>query len=167
MKGLKEKKGFTLIELLAVIVVLAIVMVLAATTVLPLMQKTQKNAFASEATAAMESASQAVTLLGISQYDGAYSTYSGADDDYTYCFTVAELKAAGLWDKTDSTDYAGVVLVAKSGDNYNYTVTMHNADWAVSAVEGTVAESDVSEYVAPAAGADDPYACATYGTVAP
>ncbi len=156
MKGLKEKKGFTLIELLAVIVVLAIVMVLATTTVLPYMTKATKNSFAIEANAAVDAASQAMSLISIgsisntelidnADYTKTESTTDGVTTT-TYCFTVKKLVELGLWQKDSSEvtgttpTYAGTVTVtAKSNSKaYTYSIDMHNKDLYVDGVTGTV-----------------------------
>ncbi|MBQ7031159.1 MAG: type II secretion system protein [Bacilli bacterium] len=164
MKGLREKKGFTLIELLAVIVVLAIVMVLATTTVLPYMTKATKNSFAIEANAAVDAASQAMSLISIGSISG---TELVASSDYTkseatangvttttYCFTVKKLVDLGLWQKDSSEvtgttpTYGGTVTVTAKSDSkaYTYSVDMHNKDLYVDGVTGTVdGETDVQD----------------------
>ncbi|MBE6156489.1 MAG: type II secretion system protein [Firmicutes bacterium] len=143
MKVLNEKKGFTLIELLAVIVVLAIVMVLAATTVLPYMANARKQAFATEAETVKKAASQAVSLIGIGSVTDA-SKYTKTTNGY--CFTVQNLKDLGLFEKDDA-NYAGVVEVTKSGNNYTYLVKMKNSEFYVSqTTAGSInATSDVKD----------------------
>ena len=140
MKILKEKKGFTLIELLAVIVVLAIVMVLATTTVLPYMATARKEAFALEANTAQEAAAQAISLITIGSVTSNYTK-----TDTGYCFTIADLRALGLFTKED-TNYAGVVQVVQTGNAYNYLVKMKNSAYYVSqAVENNAYPGDVTK----------------------
>jgi len=145
MKNLSGKKGFTLVELLAVIVVLGIVMVLATTTVLPLMQKSQKSALATEANSLVEAASQVVSLVSIGEYDGTYNGKTASDYSDGYCFTVTDLVNAGLWKKTDTTEYAGFVIVKKSDNNYTYSVSLNNGTYAVT-ITGNADGDDVTDY---------------------
>jgi len=136
-KVLKGKKGFTLIELLAVIVVLAIVMVLAATTVLPYMSNARKDAFALEANTARKAAANAVSLINAGAVKTNYTKTANG-----YCFTIADLKALGLFEKDYSEgekandvsddEYVGVVEVTQSANAFTYLVKMKNSDFYVS-----------------------------------
>lgn len=169
MKALKEKKGFTLIELLAVIVVLAIVMVLATTTVLPYMTKATNNAFAIEANAAVDAASQAMSLIQIGSIAGSelvdatkYSKSATTDEDTgvtttTYCFTVEKLVELGLWKKDISEvqtgegktpTYSGTVTVTalSNSKSYTYNVQMHNGDLYTNHTGTVDGETDVLTY---------------------
>ena len=126
-----NKKGFTLIELLAVIVVLGIVMVIGTTTVLPLLEKSQKNAFATEANSAIESASNSVSLISLGEYEDPYYEITTNGTVTGYCFTLEQLRNVGFWKKNDITGYEGSVTVTKSGNIYTYSVTMHNANYKI------------------------------------
>ena len=152
MKGLKENKGFTLIELLAVIVVLAIVMVLAVTTVLPYMNKARKEAFALEANAAKDAASNAMSLIMIGSLTDNYKFTAGnktdsnnTNDNDKYCFTIENLKAAGLYEK-DDTNYKGTIIVEQKTDKtYEYTVNFKNAQYYVTDSKVDVVSTAVQE----------------------
>ena len=146
MKNLKEKKGFTLIELLAVIVVLAIVMVLAATTVLPYMTSARQESFALEANAAKDAASNAVSLIMIGELDSSNytETKDGSGNVTGYCFTIKNLKDAGLFEKDDD-KYTGVVKVSKTSNAYTYLVEMQNDEFFVKqTAAGDVKTENVS-----------------------
>ena len=131
-----------MIELLAVIVVLAIVMMLAASTILPLMNRATRNAFALEGESAVDAATKVITLLELGlNVDG---IGAAGTDNYqrgsngSYCFTLEALAKSTYFTKDakaviSSTDngnkpaYEGKVVVKKGADgNYTYTVTMHN-----------------------------------------
>lgn len=141
MKTLKDKKGFTLIELLAVIVVLAIVTVLATRSVLPFLANAGRDAFAIEANEAMGGASDAMSLLTINAISSNYTIES----TNTYCFTLADLKALGLWNKDDNS-YAGTVTVTASGTAFSYAVEMYNDEYYVKTTSGQIdAEDDVKK----------------------
>ncbi|MBE6156490.1 MAG: type II secretion system protein [Firmicutes bacterium] len=151
---MRNNKGFTLIELLAVIVVLAIVMVLAATTVLPYMANARKQAFATEAETVKKAASQAVSLIGI----GSIAEKTGETENYKkvtvkegevtktgYCFTIAQLKSLGLFEK-DDTSYEGTVTALKEGNSYKYTVHMKNSNYYIlQASSGNITTADVKD----------------------
>lgn len=166
MENLKNKKGFTLIELLAVIVVLAIVMVLATRAILPGIGNVSKDAIATEANMFVDAASDAISLISIGSITssnlGANGTdYSkvedSANDTTTYCFTLKKLVDLGLV-KKDLEDYAGSVVVKRTGTKYVYTIAMHNKDLEVPANSGSVSTADVDDYVAPASGSTHEHA---------
>ena len=134
MESLKNKKGFTLIELLAVIVVLAIVTVIATQSILPFMSNAGRDAFASEANLAIDGAEKAMNLIQMgSVADTAYTKVS----DTVYCFTIANLKTLGLFQKDDTT-YGGTVTVTKSGNSYTFATEMHNDKYYVKTTSGTI-----------------------------
>jgi type IV pilus assembly protein PilA len=150
-----NKKGFTLIELLAVIVVLAIVAVLATSQILPLLDKTRKNAFASEANSAIDAASNAMTLIQIGERKASdtsfvkYTAGSGTADD-TYCFTLEQLVDGGVLKKDlggtkTNREYSGkvVVKVPKNFGGYTYTVTMKNSQFSINGISGSVKDTNV------------------------
>jgi len=126
-----NKKGFTLIELLAVIVVLGIVMVIGVTTVLPLLNDTKKEAFATEAKGAITIASDLVTIIDLEQKPHvAYRT--NADKDY--CFEVEDLIAKGLITKKGASAdaYEGYVVAENNGsDKYAYSIHMTNGTYYI------------------------------------
>lgn len=146
-----NNKGFTLIELLAVIVILAIVTVLASQSILPFMQNAGKNSFAIEANGAIDSASNAVSLLSIGSIDMPKDNDKNFKrDGDKYCFTLDWLVDKGLYDldvkslesHTDGKgSYAGKVEVTKSGNAYTYTIFMHNKEYYVTG-SGTIDKDD-------------------------
>ena len=138
-----NNKGFTLIELLAVIVVLAIVTVIATQSVLPFMANAGRDAFASEANLAIDGAEKAMSLIQMGSIaDTAYTKVS----DTVYCFTIANLKTLGLFQK-DDTSYAGTVTVTKSGNSYSYATEMHNDKYYVDTESGTIVTDTKSSTV--------------------
>ncbi len=142
MKGL-NKKGFTLIELLAVIVVLAIVALIGYSTVLPLLERTRKNAFATEANNVLDAAQTAMTAN-----DFPTGVVTPIMIGTKYCYKLEDLKTAGLLTKRDLTNYSGQVVVTKSEDStthnvtYSYSLKMKNDKYAVNGVS-TVSEDNV------------------------
>ena len=131
---MKNKKGFTLIELLAVIVVLAIVTVIATQSILPFMSNAGRDAFASEGNIAIDGAEDAMSLIQMGSIaDTAYTKVS----DTEYCFTIANLKTLGLFQK-DDTSYGGTVTVIKDGNSYTYKTEMHNDKYYVKTTGGTI-----------------------------
>lgn len=142
---LKEREGFTLIELLAVIVVLAIVTVLATRSILPFMSNAARDAFASEANIAINGASDAMSLKAIGSIDNSdYTEVKDSNGNVTaYCFTLDDLKKLGLWSKDDS-NYAGTVTVTPNGNQYTYSVEMHNKDYYVQTTSGQIKSEDKS-----------------------
>ena len=143
-----NRKGFTLIELLAVIVVLAIVAVLATSQILPLLEKTRKNAFAAEANTMIDAASKAMTLINIGDKTAAQAAnkLTPGTDKVTYCFELTKLKALGVLEKDlDNGVYLGKVTVEAYNDlrAYEYTVTMKNSQFSVNK-KGSVTFGDVS-----------------------
>ena len=142
-----DKKGFTLIELLAVIVVLAIVALIGYSTILPLLERTRKNAFATEANNVVDSAQNAITTydLGLGTITPRTSTALGTGK---YCFTLTDLKDASLLTKRDLTGYSGQVIVTITTDTnnnikYSYSIRMKNDQYGVYSTTGAVSESDV------------------------
>ena len=167
MKYLNEKKGFTLIELLAVIVILAIITVIGITTVLPYLRNAGKNAFAVEANAAIDAASQAMSLsqIGSISVSGSSRTEGTGNNAVTYtdyCFTLKNLVDLGLWTKdsgsvTDpdendenvNAEYEGTIVVTQQAGSkaYTYSVSMHNSSYFVNGVSGNISDGNVSNYV--------------------
>lgn len=98
---MKNKNGFTLIELLAVIVVLAVIILIASTNVGTMMTTARKNALAIEGNTLVNSAKQAYQI-GILN--------GGITGTQEVCFSLADLKAKGYFEKSDS-DYQGSVLI--------------------------------------------------------
>ena len=145
------KKGFTLIELLAVIVVLAIVAVLATSQILPLLEKTRKNAFAGEANNVIDAATKAMTLIQIgekSATDTAFVKYTqgSSGNAGTYCFTLKQLVDNGVLQKDlEKSGYTGKVsvVVPESFQAYEYYVTMKNAQFTINNVKGSAVDTDV------------------------
>jgi len=136
-----NKKGFTLIELLAVIVVLAIVTVIATRSVLPFMANAGRDAFASEANIAKDSAANAMALISIGSIDEEnYTKEAGGK----YCFTLANLKTLGLFEKDDDT-YVGTVTVTPSGNSYTYAVSMKNEKYYVNTTSGNIKAEALNE----------------------
>ena len=141
MKTLRKNDGFTLIELLAVIVVLAIVTVIATQSILPFMANSGRDAFASEANIAIDSASDAMSLMAIGSISD--SNYT-KEADNKYCFTLKNLKDIGLWQKDDS-NYAGTITVTVSGNSYTYATEMYNKDYYVETTSGTTEAKSETE----------------------
>jgi len=122
-----SQKGFTLIELLAVIVVLGIVMVIGVTTVLPLLNDTKKEAFATEAKNIISVVSDLIPIKNIGHDLGVSFTVDANDN---YCVSVPELISSGLFKKegNEKDDYLGKVVAEKIGNGkYTYTITMTDA----------------------------------------
>lgn len=117
MNNIKNKQGFTLVELLAVIVVLAIVMLIAVQAVLPAMSESRKNIFSIEANGAIESAQTYFMNNSL----GGSGDKLPVNEGTVKCVTVKQLIDAGVSDLSTSNN-EGVVLVAKKGNNYLYTV---------------------------------------------
>ena len=156
MKAWNNKNGFTLVELLAVIVVLAIVTVLATTTFLPLMDVTKKSAFAEEANAARESATNVMTLIANGFFQSGEEGKDYQDSETKTCISLKKMAEEGLYDKDieffegSPAEYEGKVIVTKkdsSSNNYKYKLIMHNSNYIVEK-EGKVANDDenVKEY---------------------
>lgn len=141
MKQKKGNAGFTLIELLAVIVVLAIVAVLGTTTVMPLLEDIRLDTFAKEANDLKSAGSSAVSLimLGKDEIKGNYTTITNG-----YCFTLENLKAAGLYEK-DDTNYQGIVKATKAeGSNvYTYDVSLGSDKYFTHKTSGNFSAEDV------------------------
>lgn len=157
MKFIKEKKGFTLIELLAVIVVLAIIMVLATSTVLPLIGRVRKNAFADEATSFVDAASNAMSLIQMGQLvsnnNKNFITQSGTvvenskNVNYVYyCFTLKQLKAQALFDKDDSL-YKGIVIVQVKNNALTptYRAKLYNNQFYVDKIGTSFKDTDTKD----------------------
>lgn len=129
---MKNKKGFTLIELLAVIVVLAIVALLGYSIVLPLLERTRKEAFATEANNIVDAAQNAMTTISVGVDGVSYRT----NTDGKYCFTLQDLVDSSLLSKRDLTGYAGQVIVTPPTGGtgaYTYEVTMKNTQYKLTA----------------------------------
>ena len=138
METLKNNKGFTLIELLAVIVVLAIVTVIATQSVLPFMANAGRDAFASEANVAIDGASDAMSLISLGSISSSnYTREADVDGKEVYCFTIANLKDLGLFQKDDDS-YEGTVTVTVSGNSYTYATSMKNDKYFVNTTSGTI-----------------------------
>lgn len=139
----RKNAGFTLMELLAVIVVLAIVAVIGTTTVLPLLNDTKDEAFATEANEFKGAAYDAISLIILNKMDTANYTKIANG----YCFTVKNLIDEGVFDKDDG-NYAGTVYATKeAGSNvYKYEVSFSNGDdYYVYKNGGKITTDDLSE----------------------
>ncbi len=161
LKTFKNNKGFTLIELLAVIVVLAIVMLLAMSTILPYMNKARESAFAVEATAAVEAASNEMTMIAIGTHrHGDANLPTGDEANYKqitggYCFSLKKLVDLSWWDKSPKAikannkggDYEGYVVVKPitGSNNYTYHIVMRNTAYYVDVEESEVDSADVKD----------------------
>lgn len=159
---MKNKKGFTLIELLAVIVVLAIVTVIATQSILPLMSNAGRDAFASEANMALQSAADAVSLVSLGSADSDHYTeiVDNSNNVTGYCFTLQNLKDLGFFDKdlgdASTPDYEGTVVVELGNTNsYTYKVEMHNEDYYVKTSGGDIIAENLT--------ADEPNGVGRYG----
>lgn len=143
-----NKSGFTLIELLAVIVVLAIVAVLATSQLLPILEKTRKNAFAAEANNVIDAASKAVTLWAIgdkTDTEISSSVTGGGDQNKVFCFTLQKLVEDGVLVKDlNKGNYSGtvVVTVPPNSGAYTYRIEMQNTQFYVQST-GTASADDV------------------------
>ena len=133
-----NKRGFTLVELLAVIVILAVVMLIGGTTVLPMMQKAQKNSLGEEGLAMLKAAEKAYQ---VEQLKGASAAFKTTD---TVCFSLHYLCQTGYYDKgcdgnttaaesdkvTGKDVYSGSVLVTPKNDgSYDYTFWIGNGTY--------------------------------------
>lgn len=147
MKILNEKKGFTLIELLAVIVILAIVAVIGYSTVLPLLEKARRNAFATQANNVLDAAQTAFTAYNLHLDTGSdpsktITTGSGASAVTKWCYlasggsgTTKDLYQIGaLTKELKSSEWKGYVMIEKSGEIYTYKLYLTNAKYSVSGV---------------------------------
>lgn len=172
-----NKKGFTLIELLAVIVVLAIIMVLATTTVLPLLSTARKKSFATEAQAAVSTASNIMSLIPLGTITSTDLGTNGADykdipgtSKSCKCFSLKKMVDLGVY-TLDSGNigigkYEGYVVatITSGSNNYSYKVKMHNQNFSVEKTGTTIDEkTDVKDYTVKNS-VDTAYNCSTVTT---
>lgn len=125
---MKNNRGFTLIELLAVIVVLAVVMVMATTTILPYMSTARESAFRTEATDAVNSASNALNLYNLGELEVKNDTNSCVTRNKKACFTIDSLIDAGIYDTDKGTFEGKVVIDMTDPKNYTYTLYFKKGD---------------------------------------
>lgn len=147
MRKMKKlnKKGFTLIELLAVIVVLAVIMLVAVTAVVPMMNRSRKQAFITEATTFVEGAESYFI----------YQDMAGDRDDA--CVQVDELLGEYVEPKGKE-GYSGKIVKEGTEDEPIYTITLYDGSryFIDSMQDGSLAnagEDDVEEKDATEVGA--------------
>ena len=106
-----NKKGFTLVELLAVIVILALLIVITANTVLPMMNKSKKNAMVVYAERVLNTAS--------ASYQADAITGGSGDLDYSIAKLMGEDNYYGCVNVSKATDNSGkyVYKIAIFSDN--------------------------------------------------
>ena len=127
-----NKKGFTLVELLAVIVILAVVMLIGGTTVLPMMQKAQKNTLGTEGLALIKGAEEFVQS---EQIKGASAAFKATDN---VCVSLYFLCNAGYYDKGCGYDasvddkYTGSFLIKYNNSTglYEYAFWLSNGTYS-------------------------------------
>jgi type IV pilus assembly protein PilA len=114
-----KKNGFTLVELLAVIVVLAIIMLIGVNSVLPMIENTRKDAFASTANQAVEAVR---TKFLNDQLSDPKVASTGK------CYNIKDLITDGYLTKVKTDQYnEGTVVVSKiDANHYKYTVSLHD-----------------------------------------
>ena len=121
-----NKRGFTLIELLAVIVILAVVMLIGVTAVLPLINKAQKNALASEGLALISTGKVAYNAEQLS------TSELNLAPNASYCFSLDWLRKHNYYDKA-SDKYAGSVLIySNNSGKYDYYFWISNGNYHIS-----------------------------------
>ena len=111
-----HNKGFTLVELLAVIVILAVIVLLATTVIIPMMNKSKKNAILNEARSYMKAA------------DDSY-VFDDVDVNSVECINVSDLN--GEYIKKDNSNYQGVILSHYLGDKISQTIHLTNGKYYV------------------------------------
>lgn len=135
-----NNKGFTLVELLAVIVVLAIIMLIATRSVLPLVERSRKGAFASSANTVLDVAQTVQVTDQISSHN-----YK--------CYTIKYLIDNQYLEKMTNAEYSGIVIINKVTTSTGTTVTYNEylysgtkryaLNGGLSATKSTFVESDV------------------------
>ena len=124
---MKSKKGFTLIELLAVIVILGVIMLLGVTAVLPLMNRAQKNALASEGIGLLETGKTAHNAEQMKA-----SSTLNLRSNKSYCFSIDWLKKHSYYEK-ESEKYFGSVLIYFNGDGtFSYFFWISNDKYHIA-----------------------------------
>lgn len=141
MKKIKNRGGFTLIELLAVIVVLAIIILMAATAVIPAMGRARKQVFAMEANDAVNAVNSYLMNNSIVGTGKVLPVTEGS----SVCVLVSEMIESGDFD-ADENVYGGYIIVKKTTNSYEFTITMHNANMKVVGKTGDVDAADVNDY---------------------
>ena len=120
MNVINNKKGFTLIELLAVIVILAVIILIAASNIGAMTQTARKNVLAVEANTLIDSAKTAYQI----------DMLEGGIADTGKCYSLAELKNNGYFEKNDDNYHGSVQITpSSSSSSYTYKVWISNGSY--------------------------------------
>lgn len=90
-----------------------------------LMNINGESDFITDANAAIDASSQAMSLISIGSLTSNYTMENAT----TYCFTLQNLEDAGFINGYD--DYEGTITVTKVGNDYSYRIEMHNDEYYV------------------------------------